>query len=427
MRDLEDELRELLDQRAEDAASGSTVRMPAEVVARVRRRQALTAVLSGVTLVAIVFLSVLGTRAILKPEMIGQPQGPAGRPFTVFDPPIRVAEGQFRLASGVASGESWNLLAYREEGEQERTSLEVMDPSNEGTFGAGMFTVPEERDLETTTAWVGTNGNEQIIFGAVVQEAADVHLESEDGRTIRGAVISLPESLLPTFDVVVIQVSGRANGDIVVADEEGQEIVREVYLPATPPEPVPEVVEISPHVTFSPPRGVRGAELKVTVEGLDEYPGAQVDLTLATMEGTDEQGVGSGEYRVGDNGRLEATITVPGVLGHEYHVVPGEYRMVFGVKTPEPWLFEETLQVIAAAVGEKYAHSPNYECLEYTYFDGRLWRRESGDLTTPVPGSTIELMAGDRAVYMTPEGKTVVFRVANPAAIDPETYQCPPT
>jgi hypothetical protein len=424
MRDLEDELRELLNRRAEDAASGSAVRMPAEVGARVRRRQALTAVLSGVTLVAIVFLSVLGTRAILKPEMIGQPQGPAGLPFAVFDPPIFVGDGQFRLASGVASGESWNLLAYREE---PGFILEVMAPSNRGTLGAGFFTVPEERDLETTTAWVGTKRNHQIIFGAVVQEAADIHLESEDGRTIRGVVISLPESLLPTFDVVVIQVSGRVSGDIVVTDEEGQEIVREVYLPATPPEPVPEVVEISPHVTFSPPRGVRGAELKVTVEGLDEYPGAQVDLTLATMEGTDEQGVGSGEYRVDDNGRLEATITVPGVLGHEYHVVPGEYRMVFGVKTPEPWLFEETLQVIAAAVGEKYAHSPNYECLEYTYFDGRLWRRESGDLTTPVPGSTIEVMASDRAVYMTPEGKTVVFRVANSAAIDPETYQCPST
>jgi hypothetical protein len=180
-------------------------------------------------------------------------------------------------------------------------------------------------------------------------------------------------------------------------------------------------------VTFSPPRGVRGAELRVTVEGLDDYSGAQVDLTVTTKEGTDEQGVGSGEYRVDDNGRLEATITVPDGLGHEYQVVPGEYRMVFSVKTPDPLVFEETLEVIPAAVGEKYPHSPNYECLEYTYFDGRLWRRESGDLTRPVAGSTIELVASDRAVYMTPEGKTVVFRVANPAAIDPETYRCPPT
>ena len=180
-------------------------------------------------------------------------------------------------------------------------------------------------------------------------------------------------------------------------------------------------------VTFSPPRGVRGAGMRVTVEGLGDHSGAQVDLTVATKEGTYyELGVSSGEDRVDDNGRLETTITVPGVIAHEYQVVPGDYRLVFLVK-PDRLRFEETLQVIAAAVGEKYAHSPNYECLEYTYFDGRLWRRESGDLTTPVPGSTIELMASDRAVYMTPEGKTVVFRVANPAAIDPETYQCPPT
>jgi hypothetical protein len=248
---LEDELRELLDQRAEDAALGSAVRMPAEVGARVRRRQALTAVLSGVTLVAIVFLSVLGTRAILKPEMIGQPRGSAGRPFTVFDPPIRVAEGEFRLASGVASGESWNLLAHRGEREQEGISLEVMAPSNGGPVGAGGFTVPGERDLETTTAWVGTNRNDQIIFGAVVEEAANVHLESEDGRTIRGVVISLPESLLPTFDVVVIQVSGRVTGDIVITDEEGQEIVREPYLPAPPPPPIP---------TFAPTPPIRPDE-----------------------------------------------------------------------------------------------------------------------------------------------------------------------
>jgi hypothetical protein len=182
-------------------------------------------------------------------------------------------------------------------------------------------------------------------------------------------------------------------------------------------------------VTFSPPRGVRGAEMRVTVEGLGDHSGAQVDLTVATKEGTYyELGVSSGEDRVDDNGRLETTITVPGELGHEHQVVPGEYRMLFSVKTPEPWLnFEETLQVIAASVGEKYPHSPIYECLEYTHFDGRLWGRESGDLTTPVAGSTIELMASDRAVYMTPEGKTVVFRLANTAVFDPETYQCPPT
>jgi hypothetical protein len=198
-----------------------------------------------------------------------------------------------------------------------------------------------------------------------------------------------------------------------------------VLLAACASEQSPSSPSAGPEVSFSPPRGVRGAELKVTVEGLDDHPGAQVDLTLATMEGTDEQGVGSGEYRVDDNGRLEATITVPGVLGHEYQVVPGEYRMVFGVKTPEPWLFEETLQVIAAAIGEKYPYSPSDECLEYAGFDGRLWEREGGDLTTPVPGSTIELTASDRAVYMTPEGRTVVFRPSNAAVFDPP-YRCPP-
>jgi hypothetical protein len=202
-------------------------------------------------------------------------------------------------------------------------------------------------------------------------------------------------------------------------------IASAVLLAACAREQSPSSPPAGPEVSFSPPRGVRGTELNVTVEGLDDYPGAQVDLTLATMEGTDEQGVGSGEYRVDDNGRLEATITVPGVLGHEYQVVPGEYRMVFGVKTPEPWLFEETLQVIAAAFGEKYPYTPSHECLEYVGFDGRLWERESGDLTTPVPGSTIELTASDRAVYMTPEGKTVVFRPSNAVVFDPP-YRCPP-
>src|SRR5687767_2509520 len=102
--------------------------------------------------------------------------------------------------------------------------------------------------------------------------------------------------------------------------------------------------------------------------------------------------------------------------------------MLFSVKTPEPWLrFERTLQVVAAALGEKYPHSPPYECLEYTWFDGQLWRRESSDPTPPDAGSTIQLIASDRAVYMTPEGKTVVFGVANTAAFDPETYRCLPT
>ena len=252
MRDLEGDLRELLDKRAEDTASGSVGGLPRGVAARVRRRQALTTVLSGVALVAIVALLVLGTRAIPKPEMIAQPQGAEGRSFTVFDPPIHVAEGQFRLASGVASGESWNLLAHRAKREQGRTSLEVMADFSLGPVGAGNFTVPEERDLETTTAWVGTSKKDQIIFGAVLQEAADIHLESEDGRTIRGVVISLPKSLLPTFDVVVIQVSGRVSGDIVITDKEGEEIVREPYLPAPPPPPIPTLLPTPPILPGEP-------------------------------------------------------------------------------------------------------------------------------------------------------------------------------
>lgn len=206
-------------------------------------------------------------------------------------------------------------------------------------------------------------------------------------------------------------------------------IASAVLLAACAVDQSPKSPSGGPEVTFSPPRGVRGAEMRVTVEGLDDHPGAQVDLTVATKEGTAEQGVASGEDRVDDNGRLETTITVPGVIAHEYQVVPGEYRMIFEVRTPEygplRLRFEETLQVIAAAVGEKYPYSI-YECLD-THFDGRWWRRESGDLTTPVAGSTIELVASDRAVYMTPEGKTVVFGVANTAAFDPDTYQCPPT
>jgi hypothetical protein len=204
-------------------------------------------------------------------------------------------------------------------------------------------------------------------------------------------------------------------------------IASAVLLAACASEQSPSSPSAGPDVSFSPPRGVRGAELKVTVEGLDDYPGARVELGLATKEGTEGQGVGSGEDRVDENGRLETTITVPGVLGHEYQVVPGEYRMVFGVKplSPESLRFEETLEVIPAAIGEKYSYTPIHECLEYAGFDGRLWERESGDLTTPVPGSTIELTASDRAVYMTPEGKTVVFRPSNAVVFDPP-YRCPP-
>lgn len=176
-------------------------------------------------------------------------------------------------------------------------------------------------------------------------------------------------------------------------------------------------------VTLTPARAVRGAALRVTVEGLKEFAGRSVDLTFSTMDATAEIGVAS--ESVDSGGRMDATMTVPSILGHETELTPGKYRLIFLVKGAEGERFDEEIEVIAAALGERYPYEPTYECLEYTRFDGRLWRQQSGSIEKPVEGSTIELSAADRATYVTPTGEQVAYSVADPATFDAETYACP--
>jgi hypothetical protein len=405
MNDLERDLRDLFDRKASEAVTEAPDRMPDVVHRRIRRRITRTAV-AGVAAVAVL----LGTLAgISRLGWVGGSDD--GRPAA----PGRSVQ-EYEVASGDTAGKSWTLVAIQK---AEKWCLEfrIAEPVSRICEGSYRW---EER-WAIGAGYVGRTEDEFVLYGTAPSVVQAMYYDfDEGGRTeiAVGTAAELPQTGFNPFHAVLPPKPGTIT--IAAYPEADQTtIFRQRFAPVPPPGP-PPTPEL---VTFSPPRGVRGAELRVTVEGLDDYSGAQVDLSFATKDGTWGQGVGSEEYRVDDNGRLEATITVPGVIAHEHQVVPGEYRMIFG--SPE-WVrpFEETLEVIAAAVGEKYPVSP-HECLEYTSFDGRLWERESGDLTTPMPGSTIELTASDRAVYMTPEGKTVVFRVANPTAIDPETYRCP--
>ncbi|RJS44818.1 hypothetical protein D4739_00220 [Nocardioides cavernaquae] len=181
----------------------------------------------------------------------------------------------------------------------------------------------------------------------------------------------------------------------------------------------------NPVVTLSPPEAVRGAQVEVTVVGLDDFSGAEVDLTVATVDASSEQGVGSDRIQIDDGGRLSTTITVPNSLGHETQVAPGEYRLVFGVKGTQRLRFDHPVHVVAAQIGETYVYVPTYGCLDYTRFDGRLWKLDGGDVKVPIPGSTFALASRDRATYTAPDGGTATFRVADPEAFDPETFSCP--
>jgi hypothetical protein len=157
------------------------------------------------------------------------------------------------------------------------------------------------------------------------------------------------------------------------------------------PDPVDSA---DPVVTLGPPGAVRGAQVEVTVVGLDESVGAEVDLTVATTDASSEQGVGSG--RIDADGRLSTTITMPGSLGEETQVKPGEYRLVFVVKAPQRLRFDHAVRVIDAEIGEKYVYVPTYDCLDYTWFDGRLWKLDGGDVEVPVQGATFELVRSGR-------------------------------
>lgn len=176
-------------------------------------------------------------------------------------------------------------------------------------------------------------------------------------------------------------------------------------------------------VTLSPPKAVRGAELEVTVMGVKGSPGAEFDLTLATSDGANEQGIGSGH--VDGGGRLSMKFTMPSTLGEETQVEPGEYRLIFLGKDSQHQRFDHKVRVIAAKIGEKYIYVPTYGCLDYTRFDGRLWKLDGGELRVPANRSTFALNSHDRATYTAPDGKNATYRVADPASFDPVTFRCP--
>src|SRR5688572_6924012 len=210
MSDLENELRVTLERKADEGISSADNAMPRQIVHRVRRRQARTTILAGVTLAALVLGSVFGIRAFLEPETLVRPLEPAGDPFTVPDSPIALGDGSFLLASGNSAGEAWELVALEED---RGLALEVRTAT--GTSGTGDFTVPEQRSLEVIQRTFARPPNiESIIFGAAVPEAAGVRLDFSEGGTTPGRVFPLPTPFHEDLKIVLIQVRAEGEGEI---------------------------------------------------------------------------------------------------------------------------------------------------------------------------------------------------------------------
>lgn len=242
MRDLENELRATLERKADEASSVAKSTIPPQIVRRVRRREARTTILAGVTLAALVLSSVFGIRAFLEPETLVRPLEPAGDPFTVPDPPIALGDGSFLLASGNSAGEAWELVALEED---RGLALEVRTAT--GTSGTGGFTVPEQRSLEVSQHTFARPPNiERVIFGAAVPEAAGVRVDFSEGGTTPGRVFPLPTPFHEDLKIVLIQVRAEGEGEIVLTDSEGREITREQYLLIPPPKGPPPIPQLTP-------------------------------------------------------------------------------------------------------------------------------------------------------------------------------------
>jgi hypothetical protein len=227
MSDLENQLRATLERKADEAISSAENAMPRQIVRRVRRRQARTTILAGVTLAALVLGSVIGIRTFLEPETLVRPLEPAGDPFTVPDSPM----ASFLVASGKSAGEAWELVAFEDE---RGPGLEVRTAGS--ASGTGDFTVPEQRTVEVSGRSFGTPPNvEQLIFGVAISEAEGVRLDFHVGGRTVGRVIPLPSSFNEDLKVIVIETSAQGQGDIVLMDSEGREIAREPYISVPPP------------------------------------------------------------------------------------------------------------------------------------------------------------------------------------------------
>ncbi len=221
MIDLEREVREVLELRAEEASGRAEDRMPERVRHRVRRRQTRTALLSGLAVALVALGALAGARALVPAADREPGTGPSPMPPIFPEPPPGVV-----VASGNVGDQRWKLTVGRGEERGEDfwcVDIEVQT-GGVGSCGADLLDGRQFSPLVLE----GTRIPPVLVGGAVSRNVARVVFDPDTGDQIEGTVYPTPKDLQAPFDVflLVIPEERPARGLVLAMDADGGVLAR---------------------------------------------------------------------------------------------------------------------------------------------------------------------------------------------------------
>lgn len=221
MIDLEREVRELLERRAEEAAGRGADRMPERVRGRVRRRQARTVVMSGLAAALVAVGALAGARALV-PTVGREPgTGPPTPPFPMGpNPPMTV------IASGEFRGLEWKFTAGRDE---DIWCVGVEAATERGGEWIGSCERNPLQDRHLVATALNRPGFPAVVVSGFVSGKVDrVVFDFDAGGQVEGTVHPTPEEMRAPFDVflIIIPEERPARGLVMAVDAEGEVLAR---------------------------------------------------------------------------------------------------------------------------------------------------------------------------------------------------------
>jgi hypothetical protein len=213
---LEREVRELLEERAEEATGRVGTSMPTETRRRVRRRQARTAVMSGLAAALVAVGALAGARALV-PTAGREPgtEAPTIPPRLEEPTPLTV------VASGEFRGHTWKLTA----GGNEISCFGI-----EMDTGGGSSCVQSalSHDPMESSTFTATGFPALLVVGAVSDEVERVVFDPDVGGQIEGTVYPTPKETKAPFDVflLIIPEERPARGLVLAMNADGQVLAR---------------------------------------------------------------------------------------------------------------------------------------------------------------------------------------------------------
>lgn len=231
MRDLERDLRDLFERRADEAVAGAPHRMPAEVHRRIRRRVARTAVV-GVAAIAALAGTVAG---ISRLGWVGgsdnsQPAAPG------------TGVQEFVVASGETAGNPWRLVAIRKPNEW-CLEFRLTEPVN--GICEGSYSWKERWAIGTGYAGDPTVDG-FVLYGAAPRDVRAIFYEFEEGGRTQitlDTAAELPGD--PSFNPFHAELPPRAGIIAAYSEDEQTPVFRQLFAPVPPPGP-PPMSELTP-------------------------------------------------------------------------------------------------------------------------------------------------------------------------------------